>query len=111
MPKPVILASPDTNGRPTYHEQVRAFRKHLIEQTLVEHGGNRSRTARTLGLSRTYLLRLIRELGVTGPPPRPLSPRAGSPRRFLPHRTRLDPVRTSKSVGNDRVYLLQGAHA
>jgi len=69
MLKPVIPASPDANGRPTYHEHVREFRKRLIERTLVEHGGNRSRTARALGLQRTYLLRLIRELDVQAPYP------------------------------------------
>ena len=33
--------------------------------------GNRTHTARALGLQRTYLLRLIRELGVAAPPPQP----------------------------------------
>jgi len=33
--------------------------------------GNRTHTARALGLQRTYLLRLIRELGVAAPPPPP----------------------------------------
>jgi hypothetical protein len=33
--------------------------------------GNRTHTARVLGLQRTYLLRLIRELGVAVPPPPP----------------------------------------
>jgi DNA-binding NtrC family response regulator len=31
--------------------------------------GNRTHTARALGLQRTYLLRLMRELGVAAPPP------------------------------------------
>ncbi len=57
MLKPVIPASPDANGRPTYHEQIREFRKHLIERTLIEHGGNRSRTARALGLQRSPMRR------------------------------------------------------
>ena len=69
MSKPVIPASPDANGHPTFHEQVRELRKHLIERSLIEHGGNRTRAARALGLQRTYLLRLIRELAVQAPKP------------------------------------------
>jgi hypothetical protein len=38
--------------------------------------GNRTHTARALGLQRTYLLRLIRELGVAAPPPPPRRPAA-----------------------------------
>lgn len=51
----------------TYHEAVRVFRRHLIERTLHRLGGNRTQAARVLGLQRTYLLRLIRELGVAAP--------------------------------------------
>ena len=53
-----------------YHEAVRAFKKKFLYEMLAEHGGNRTHTARTLGLQRTYLLRLIRELGLDMPPPR-----------------------------------------
>src|SRR5437870_2050865 len=42
--------------------------RHLIEATLHQVGGNRTRAARALGLQRTYLLRLIRDLGVAAPP-------------------------------------------
>jgi len=50
-----------------YRAAVRDFRRQLIEGTLHALGGNRAQTARALGLQRTYLLRLIRELGVTAP--------------------------------------------
>ena len=56
---------------PGFHGAVSEFKRRLIEATLSQFGGNRSQTARALGLQRTYLLRLIRELGVTAPPSHP----------------------------------------
>ena len=52
-----------------YHEAVREFKRWLLTNTLVTHGGNRTHTARALGLQRTYLLRLIRQLGIDAPRP------------------------------------------
>jgi len=52
---------------PGFHGAVSEFKRRLIESTLCQWGGNRTRTARALGLQRTYLLRLIREFGVTVP--------------------------------------------
>ena len=52
-----------------YHGAVSDFKRRLIEATLHQMRGNRTHTARALGLQRTYLLRLIRELGVAAPPP------------------------------------------
>jgi hypothetical protein len=53
---------------------VTEFKRRLIETTLTELGGNRTWTARALGLQRTYLLRLMREFAVHVPagavPPR-----------------------------------------
>ena len=53
---------------------VTEFKRRLIETTLTELGGNRTRAARALGLQRTYLLRLMREFAVHVPagavPPR-----------------------------------------
>jgi len=46
---------------------VTEFKRRLIEATLFQLGGNRTRTARALGLQRTYLLRLMREFGVNVP--------------------------------------------
>jgi len=56
---------------PGYHGAVCDFKRRLIEATLHQMRGNRTHTARALGLQRTYLLRLIRELGVAAPPPPP----------------------------------------
>ena len=51
-----------------YRDAVEEFKRRLIEAALRQSGGNRSRAARSLGLQRTYLLRLIRDLGVAAPP-------------------------------------------
>lgn len=53
----------------TYHAAVRMFRLRLIEGALLRTNGNRTYAARALGIQRTYLMRLVRELGVTVPPP------------------------------------------
>lgn len=60
---------------PGFHGAVTEFKRRLIEATLHQLDGNRTRTARALGLQRTYLLRLIREFGVNVPH------REGPPRR------------------------------
>lgn len=59
-------ARPGTVG---YHGAVSEFKRRLIEATLHQVRGNRTHAARALGLQRTYLLRLIRDLRVTAPPP------------------------------------------
>jgi DNA-binding NtrC family response regulator len=54
---------------PTFHEAVRAFKRQFLEAQLQQIAGNRTHAARALGIQRTYLLRLMRELGVAAPPP------------------------------------------
>lgn len=71
---PSVVASGRSAG---YHGAVCDFKRRLIEATLHQMRGNRTHTARVLGLQRTYLLRLIRELGVAAPPPPPR--RRGAP--------------------------------
>ena len=44
------------------------FRVTLIRETLEKYAGNRTRTAKALGLQRTYLLRLIRDYEIKIPP-------------------------------------------
>ena len=51
-----------------YHDAVREFRRQLLTNTLLAHGGNRTRAAQALRLQRTYLLRLIRQFRVNVPP-------------------------------------------
>ena len=71
-----IQGAPRARPEPGFHGAVSQFKRHLIEVTLHQAGGNRTRAARELGLQRTYLLRLIRDLGVTAPPPPPPRRRA-----------------------------------
>lgn len=64
-------ATPPPAPRVGYHGAVSEFKRRLIEATLHQARGNRTHAARALGLQRTYLLRLIRELNVAAPPPPP----------------------------------------
>jgi DNA-binding NtrC family response regulator len=67
IPRPAPVSMP---ARPLgYHGAVSDFKRRLIEATLREAHGNRTHAARALGLQRTYLLRLIRDLHVAAPPP------------------------------------------
>ena len=67
LASPVVTLSQSVG----YHGAVCDFKRRLIEATLHQMRGNRTHTARVLGLQRTYLLRLIRELRVAAPPPPP----------------------------------------
>jgi DNA-binding NtrC family response regulator len=59
-----IIQGPTTTATPLfprplgYHGAVSDFKRRLIETTLQQMRGNRTHTARALGLQRTYLLRL-----------------------------------------------------
>ena len=73
-PKPIV----------GFHGAVGEFKRRLIEATLAQAGGNRTRAAKALGLQRTYLLRLMREFEIrfpaSSPPPRrPDAGQLGSP--------------------------------
>lgn len=50
------------------HEAMAAFKRELIRRTLQRYDGNRSYAATALGIERTSLLRLIRDLGIEGVP-------------------------------------------
>ncbi len=72
---PASLLAP-TAPKPAvgFHGAVGEFKRRLIEATLAQAGGNRTRAAKALGLQRTYLLRLMREFQIRIPassaPPR-----------------------------------------
>ena len=55
--------SESTAGKPL-KEAVNAFKKHYIRQTLDMNQWNQTKTARLLGIQRTYLSRVIKELGI-----------------------------------------------
>src|SRR2546428_13827643 len=80
MPGPTPTAPPPMIG---YHGAVSDFKRRLIEATLHQARGNRTHAARALGLQRTYLLRLIRDLGVAAPPPPPRRRRAAAEKLAL----------------------------
>ena len=70
MPAAVAgVPRPEETSAATYHEQVRTFKRRLLTTALEHSRGNRTYAARALGLQRTYLLRLVRGLEVTVPPP------------------------------------------
>jgi DNA-binding NtrC family response regulator len=48
----------------------RDFRRKVLEHEMIVAEGNRTRAAKSLGLQRTYLLRLLKELDCTVPPVR-----------------------------------------
>ena len=48
----------------SFKEAVNLFRKHFLGAALAKHNWNQTRTAESLGLQRTYLSRLIKELGI-----------------------------------------------
>lgn len=75
---------------PGFHGAVSDFKRRLLEATLTQAGGNRTRAARALGLQRTYLLRLIREFEVRVPPAASPARRGptGAPPREAPTQTR-----------------------
>lgn len=78
-PKPVV----------GFHGAVSDFKRRLIEATLAQAGGNRTRAAKALGLQRTYLLRLMREFEIHVPPsPMTLPARTGTNQAGLPSQTR-----------------------
>lgn len=73
LPSTVSITEAPGAARPVgYHGAVYDFKRRLIEATLQQVRGNRTHAARALGLQRTYLLRLMRDLGVAAPPPPPV---------------------------------------
>ena len=54
---------------PPLHEALSELKRKLVLEALAACQGNRSRAAALLGIERTSLLRLIRELGICGVPP------------------------------------------
>jgi len=70
------IAHAVSGGALSLHQAICAFKRRLILHALSRHDGNRSRAAAALGIERTSLLRLIRELGIDlprGPRSRPVT--------------------------------------
>jgi DNA-binding NtrC family response regulator len=64
-----------------FEEEVRDFKRRLIVRTLRECGGRKAEAARTLGLARGYLHRLINQLQIQ---PEEVETGAGSPEEHPP---------------------------
>jgi len=58
----VLTGEDDTPG--SYAERVRRFKVRLLERALAEADGSRTRAAQRLGLHRSNLVRMLRELGI-----------------------------------------------
>ncbi len=57
---------PATPEEQRFHESVREHKRAVIRKAIAKAGGNKTRAAEILGLSPTYLSRLLRVLGVEG---------------------------------------------
>ena len=55
------------NPRARFHREIRELKCRLIAEAVAAHGGNRTYAAEDLGIERTYLMRLIRQLKVSVP--------------------------------------------
>ncbi|HLC42927.1 MAG TPA: helix-turn-helix domain-containing protein [Methylomirabilota bacterium] len=64
VPRFAVAPVPDDKG---FHEKVEDFKRWLIEDSLRQTGGNRTEAAKHLGIHRTYLMKLIRDFGVSMP--------------------------------------------
>jgi len=53
-----------------YHEMVEAYKKKVIEDALRRNGWNQTKAAEELGLQRTYLTKLLRQMNISGRPPK-----------------------------------------
>jgi DNA-binding NtrC family response regulator len=65
---PVASVPADDDSRDTsdssYHQAIATFKRDLLRSALAQAKGNQTRAAEVLGLQRTYLSRLLRELGL-----------------------------------------------
>jgi Nif-specific regulatory protein len=54
----------DEYGNKKLKDALNTFKKHFIQKALEQNGWNQTETARNLGIQRTYLSRLIKELDI-----------------------------------------------
>jgi Nif-specific regulatory protein len=68
-PDSLTLAGGGTGGDEAYadrtlHEALNIFKKHFITKALEANGWHQTRTAKTLAIQRSYLSKLVKELGI-----------------------------------------------
>jgi DNA-binding NtrC family response regulator len=59
-----VIATDELPGG-SFHEAIHSFKKELVRSALHKHGGNKSKAALELGISRCYLHRLLNQLTLT----------------------------------------------
>lgn len=64
LPREVAMLAARSRRRAGFHDEVLQFKTELVAEALERTHGNVSQAARDLGLQRTYLHRLMNELGV-----------------------------------------------
>ncbi len=69
-PSDLLLQRADQNAEDRYDtttlkQSMNLFKRHFIENALRSHNWNQTSTAKVLGIQRTYLSRLIKELNIT----------------------------------------------
>jgi DNA-binding NtrC family response regulator len=65
LPLTVLAGPPESSASDAprdFHETLVAYKRQIIREALHRSGGNQSKAASSLGLQRTYLARLIKEL-------------------------------------------------
>ena len=66
LPARVVGAQPATVlHEVSYHDAINSYRRELIVRALAEGQGNRAAAAKTLGLHRTHLMKLLKALRIT----------------------------------------------
>jgi DNA-binding NtrC family response regulator len=60
-PGPAAQASP-VEAPGEFHRQVKAYKEALLQAALRQAAGNQTRAAELLGINRTYLVKLLRDL-------------------------------------------------
>jgi DNA-binding NtrC family response regulator len=54
-----------TGGISNFHDLLKEYKRAVIQDALRKCGGNQTQAAKRLGLQRTYLSKLVRDLGIT----------------------------------------------
>jgi DNA-binding NtrC family response regulator len=62
----ILTAEPESSqGSVSYHDALDGYRREVILQALAQTQGNRAAAARLLGLERSYMLKLMKSLGIS----------------------------------------------
>ena len=66
LPARVLGAQPANVPKElSYHDAINSYRRELIVRALAEAQGNRAAAAKTLGMHRTHLMKLIKALQIS----------------------------------------------